>query len=552
MHSLPTLLMMFAGVGVLFTIVQGLFTRPKNLLITFLQHFTGVWFIFSGIVKAIDPTGTAYKMEEYFAHFETTLEPTPFKFMAPMFPWLNQYGHGFSIFMIVLEIALGLMLIIGFRRKLTAWLFFLIVLFFTFLTGFTYLTGFVPSDANFFDFAKWGGYIKEQMRVTDCGCFGDFIKLDPKISFFKDIFLLIPALIFLFRSKSMHQLFTSRLRGLWTGLTTVAALGFSYYNTYVNEPVVDFRPFAAGAEVRKRKAMEADARGNIDIIGWIMENKNTGQTVKEMNPSYADVAKQYPKDAGWKVKDQVKTEPAIIDVTGYEIFNPNTQESKTVQIKNLVDLVAQYPDSIWQVRKELGNKVPFPTTKISDFSIEDPVAGDMTETILEEKGKSLFLVLHTLKGKISEEQVTVQDTTWAYDTVMVVSTQLALASAKSRRVITPDSATVIPRIAGVQPKQVTKSVFKADPEWADFIRNKVNPILDAAEKKGYKVFAVTAAFSDVQHVADFRHETQSAYPYYQADDKLLKTIMRSNPGLVLMENGVLVQKYHMNHLPTGL
>ena len=76
---------------------------------------------------------------------------------------------------------------VGYYRKWTAWLFFLIVFFFTILTGFTYLTGYVPLDANFFDFSAWGPYVKENMRVTDCGCFGDFIKLDPKISFFKDL-----------------------------------------------------------------------------------------------------------------------------------------------------------------------------------------------------------------------------------------------------------------------------------------------------------------------------------------------------------------------------
>jgi uncharacterized membrane protein YphA (DoxX/SURF4 family) len=548
MQSLPTLLLMFAGIGVLLTIVMGIYMRPKSLLISFLQHFCGVWFIFSGAVKAIDPTGTAYKMEEYFANFQTTLEGTPFKSIAPMFPWLNQYGHGFSIFMIVLEIALGIMLILGYQRKLTAWLFFLIVVFFTLLTGFTYGTGHVPSDANFFDFAKWGPYIKEQMRVTDCGCFGDFIKLDPKVSFIKDIALLLPAFIFLFASKKMHQLFSGRTRRMLVWGLTLGSLAFSVYYTYFNEPTIDFRPFAAGAEVRKRKGLEEEARGNIDIIGWIMENTKTGQTIKEMNPAYAEVAKKYPKDAGWKVKDQVKTEPALIAVTGYEIFNPNTQETKTVQIKTLTELHEQYPDSVWQLRKELGNRIPYPTTKISDFSIEDPVNGDMTEEILAEKGKTLFLVLHTLEGVRSEKVVTIQDTTWVIDTVMLIS----VAQAASKKLAEPDSMILVKSVGGVVPKQVTKSVFTPNKEWADWIRTKVNPIMEAAEQKGYKIFAVTAAFSDPAHLADFRHETQSAYPFYQADDKLLKTIMRSNPGLVLMEDGVLIQKYHKNHLPAGL
>ena len=140
------------------------------------------------------------------------------KGLAPLFPALSEQSTGFSIFMVTFEIVLGVMLIVGWRRKLTAWLFFLLVVFFTLLTGFTFLTGYVPSDANFFDFAKWGPYVKDQMRVTDCGCFGDFIKLDPRISFYKDLGLMIPAILFfLFRSKWMHQIF-DRKRGWIVGI----------------------------------------------------------------------------------------------------------------------------------------------------------------------------------------------------------------------------------------------------------------------------------------------------------------------------------------------
>lgn len=137
---------------------------------------------FSGMVKAIDPIGTAYKMEDYFTAFETTFEGLHnfMKGLAPLFPWLAGHSISFSIGMIILEIVLGVALIIGWRNRLTAWLLFILMVVFTFLTGFTYLTGFVPTDANFFDFAQWGPYVKEQMRVTDCGCFGDFIKLDRR------------------------------------------------------------------------------------------------------------------------------------------------------------------------------------------------------------------------------------------------------------------------------------------------------------------------------------------------------------------------------------
>jgi uncharacterized membrane protein YphA (DoxX/SURF4 family) len=150
---------------------------------------------FFGLGQSSGPLGTAYKMEQYFAEFQGTFEDTTLSFMAPLFPTLSEYAIGFSVGMIVFEIILGLMLLLGSWPKVTAWAFFLLVLFFTFLTGFTYLTGYVPEGVNFFQFGQWGPYVETNMKVTDCGCFGDFIKLEPKTSFLKDIFLLVPSLI---------------------------------------------------------------------------------------------------------------------------------------------------------------------------------------------------------------------------------------------------------------------------------------------------------------------------------------------------------------------
>ena len=133
-----TLLSMVACIGldaVLLTLLVGFLKKQKSLLMTYFQNFCGALFIFSGWVKAIDPLGTAYKLEQYFAEFESTFADTWMSFLSPMFPWLSEYSVGFSVFMIVLEIVLGIMLIIGSRRKLTSWLFLIIVAFFTFLTG---------------------------------------------------------------------------------------------------------------------------------------------------------------------------------------------------------------------------------------------------------------------------------------------------------------------------------------------------------------------------------------------------------------------------------
>ncbi len=65
--DLITLIGMFAAIAAVFTFIGKFAFKQSNLAINFLRYFVGVWFVFSGVVKAIDPTGTAIKMEEYFA-----------------------------------------------------------------------------------------------------------------------------------------------------------------------------------------------------------------------------------------------------------------------------------------------------------------------------------------------------------------------------------------------------------------------------------------------------------------------------------------------------
>jgi len=496
MTSLPTLLISFAIVGLALAALTYSAKKTKNIFLTFLQHFCGVWFAFSGLVKAVDPIGTAYKMEDYFVQFESTFEglQNVFAGVAPLFPWLSTYSTGFSIFMIVLEIVLGVMLMLGYARRTTAWLFLLIVVFFTILTGFTFLAGFVPAEANFFDFAKWGPYIKTQMRVTDCGCFGDFIKLDPKISFFKDIGLMIPAILFLLRSKHMHQLFTPRGRTMMVGGTALVSLLFCLQNTYRDLPVVDFRPFKIGANIREQKALEEEARGNIEIIGWVMENTNTGEVKKVMIPMerYKELVAQYPKDQGWKVKDQIKTEPFI---------------------------------------EKDGQRITVTETKISDFAVESE-NGDVTEEILSEQGYSLMIIAYKFYGEKKTETFVVQDTTWISDTLRVNT----------------DSFTIQQRAGEIVPRKVEREIFVPEDHYGGLFRDKVNPLADAASKAGWKVYAINT-FQDNEQAPSFRKQIQASYPFYHGDDKLLKTIIRSNPGVLILKDGAVVQNYHWRHLP---
>ncbi len=177
-----TIYTLFGSIGVialLTTIVTQLSNKTQSWPVSFFRFFVGFLLIFSGVVKAIDPVGTAIKMEEYFDIFH---EYVPF--LGFLWTILAHNALVFSVFMIVLEIFLGFGFVLGVYRKFTLWASIGMMVFFTALTGFSHITG----------------------KVTDCGCFGDFIKLVPKTSFFKDIILTVMLLILYFGREKINYL----------------------------------------------------------------------------------------------------------------------------------------------------------------------------------------------------------------------------------------------------------------------------------------------------------------------------------------------------------
>jgi uncharacterized membrane protein YphA (DoxX/SURF4 family) len=130
----------------------------KSTLIV-IRWFVGLLFIFSGLIKANDPLGLSYKMQEFFEVWGLQS--------------LNDYTLAFALVMNVFEVLAGVAVIIGWRMRLFSWLLLLLIIFFCFLTAYAYLTG----------------------NIKTCGCFGDCIPLTPLTSFIKDVVLLILILV---------------------------------------------------------------------------------------------------------------------------------------------------------------------------------------------------------------------------------------------------------------------------------------------------------------------------------------------------------------------
>lgn len=430
--------------------------KSDGLLLNFCQYFLGLLFVFSGFVKAIDPLGTSYKMHEYFESFARDGMPALWEQMA-------HFSVPISIIMIVAEIVLGFAIIFGCKMRWAAIGLLAINLFFLYLTGYSYLSGYcltkqaiiVPAVllAVLFLFSfvqnhkkRWQGltlltlavllyflycnmggacatcaFDKTKMKVTDCGCFGDFMKLKPWETFYKDIFLTIMSLyVVAFSHKLTHVLDEKKACAL-TRISLFLATLFCLYSTYWGEPVIDFRHYAVGNDINEK--------------------------MKEIRPRKADFMFIYKNNASGEQKE-------------FDMNNIPTDTAWT-----FVDRKENVIDE--------GEPAP-----INNLRFEDLEHNDVTYSILNEEAESYWVV--------------------CYD--------------------------------------VNKTNMKAFDE-------KIIPFAKEMRKKGINVYCMVGTSTP-----EFDKKAGEHMDMVRADGTPLKTMIRSNPGIIKVKKGVVLEKKHYRSL----
>lgn len=235
----------------------------KNALLHLLRSIVGLLFIFSGLIKANDPLGFGYKLQEYFEVFHIT--------------FLNDYASSFAILLCTLEIVLGALLLFGIRSRNVAPGLLLVIIFFTFLTFYS-------------------AFFKV---VTSCGCFGDAIPLSPWESFSKDIVLLIMILYIYKKRNEVRPLINSERLQKWiTGIVVLISLGFGLY-TYNFLPILDFLPYKIGNNIPELMIMPPGAPQDVYQITYTLKNKSTGETKSLTDKEY--LSSGIWKDKNWEI-----------------------------------------------------------------------------------------------------------------------------------------------------------------------------------------------------------------------------------------------------------
>jgi hypothetical protein len=373
-------------------------------------------------------------MQDYFTAFAVQ--------GLPLMDIMHEYALPFSLFMLVLELVLGTCLILGLGQRKTTWVNLSMMLFFTFLTGFNYLTGYTSKaeQVNILHFARWENFSDGNIRITDCGCFGDFLKLKPIETFVKDIIYTILSLYLVFNTGKLKELLPLNkkmgplnLRTIVVTILIGIATVFCLKNFYFDKPMVDFRPFAEGVDMRAAKeACEADV--------------------------------------------------AVVE-TVYTYDNTETGKQQIVNSNDLMD----FP-YLWKEKNAAGK-----TVWVAD------------------KEKTERKTIH--EGCNSQIQY------FSFDDVLNDSKYNFL-------------------VVGGNLDKSDKAAFE-----------QISVVAAAGEKEGYSTQALYY-YTGIQTVDEFRHDVNGAYEFNTADDKLLKTIVRANPGLLLLKDGKVIKKWHHKHIPT--
>ena len=211
----------------------------------------GILFIISGLVKADDPLGLSYKMQEFFEVWNSGLSSSSFFLKAPLislFSFLHEHSLPLAIAMITFEIMAGVALLIGWRPKAVVNLLLVLIVFFTFLTGYAYASG----------------------KFKNCGCFGDCIPISPLTSFLKDIALLLLILLLLYGRRYIKPFGTSAVRNGLLAASLVLTLGVQWYVLHYL-PVVDCLPFKKGNNITEQMKIPANAVPDSFAIRFVYE-----------------------------------------------------------------------------------------------------------------------------------------------------------------------------------------------------------------------------------------------------------------------------------------
>lgn len=354
--------------------------KKQSNMKTILRIIVGIIFIVSGGVKAVDPVGFSFKLEEYFS-------PSVFNL-----PWLENFALPLSLFVVAFEIVLGVMLLLNIRiRKVLGWLIALCV-FFAFLTF----------------------YSAYYNKVTDCGCFGDAIKFTPWQSFYKDIVLLFALVILAIAYRKTSQNWVSPLSKIAFALSIVLMTTIMVWGI-VSEPIIDFRDYKIGTnlwEERQKIAQDPDVYKNF----YVLKHKKTQEEKSISQDDFLATPAYWEEDSPWEILSEKTYSEKVHSGYASEIkkfrledFVGNDITEQVLNAPKAVLLFSYAPKSLSDEERKKAQEAVKNNDFVVGVSIEPNVfpmlkQAVMDATAIKTIARSNPFVLVLEKGKIVEKR----------------------------------------------------------------------------------------------------------------------------------------------------
>lgn len=214
----------------------------RAVVVNLCRFVLGGTFIFSGFVKAIDPLGSFYKIQDYLVAFG----------MGEWFPFYAMLF--FAILLSAIEFCIGIFLFMGIRRRLASSLALLLMCVMTPLTL----------------------YLAIADPVSDCGCFGDAVVLTNWQTFGKNVFLLFAAIVVFRERKQLIRFVTLKVEWM-VSLYTILYIFVLSFGCLKDLPILDFRPYRIGINIVEGMEVPEGAEPSIFETRFVLEKDGNRQ-----------------------------------------------------------------------------------------------------------------------------------------------------------------------------------------------------------------------------------------------------------------------------------
>lgn len=270
-------------------------TNVKQSLDYIFRFIFGAVFIFSGFVKAVDPMGTAYKIEEYMSVFG-------FASWVESCQWIALLS---AIVLCCMEFLIGVTIFLHIYNKVNRWVALAFMLFFT-------VTTLVDALTN---------------NVSDCGCFGDAVKLTNWQTFFKNIVLDLVLVGIFVCDKKESQNFKAKKNWITLLVFAVLVIGFCIRNI-MYEPCIDFRPWKVG----NKMAPTIDEQQ--PVVSYATYKNNSTGKQKEFSMDSLMIANQEDTNFSlhWTFINSRFVNPNEIKADGFSLMAFGSSEDKSLEI----------------------------------------------------------------------------------------------------------------------------------------------------------------------------------------------------------------------------